>query len=155
MKKINYIFSKRFKLCKTKGRLTWSQMSDMLGITESGLLNYAKGRIPNAETLTLISDIFGVSVDWLLGQTDKIDKPDAQIPEPEEISVDEAIDRAVIAIIGNDISDEILDEMCTKIKTKIYEERDNLRQQQLLERIAESARAAPESKGEVGGVKAG
>lgn len=37
-----------------------------LGVSQAGVKNYLKGRVPGADTLVLIADLTGCSVHWLL-----------------------------------------------------------------------------------------
>ena len=52
--------------------MTQREFADSLGITAQAVINYEKhGRTPRREVLNKISDVCGVSVDWLLTGADK------------------------------------------------------------------------------------
>ena len=63
-----------------------------------------KGAVPSAPNLKKIADYFGVSTDYLLGNTDIKNPPDQQ--SPEEI--------AKVALFGGD--GEVTDEMWNEVK---------------------------------------
>ena len=44
-----------------------------LGISSGAVTSWKNGRVPNTKALNLLSEYFGVSVDYLLGRTDKPD----------------------------------------------------------------------------------
>jgi transcriptional regulator with XRE-family HTH domain len=67
------IFAKRFKKLRDEIGLTQDQMADKLGVSRPTIAGYEseeKNRVPRKETLIKIADTFGVSTDWLLGNTD-------------------------------------------------------------------------------------
>lgn len=61
------IFSNRLKELRLKRNLTQKEMAEKLNVQRSTYSWYESGRIPNMETLREIAQIFGVSVDYLLG----------------------------------------------------------------------------------------
>ncbi|MCL2698453.1 MAG: helix-turn-helix domain-containing protein [Oscillospiraceae bacterium] len=65
-------FSENLKeLRKAKG-LTQKQLGEMLGGSERGIQNYELGTSkPYHDLLIALADYFGVSVDYLVGRTDK------------------------------------------------------------------------------------
>lgn len=65
------------KLMHDKGISNNKLLTD-LGLNKSSILNWEKrGTIPSGETLQKIADYFNVSVDYLLGNTDKKEKSPA------------------------------------------------------------------------------
>ena len=59
-------FSGRFKsLCESSGK-TQKKLAELLGTSESALVNYKKDRIPEADVLLRIAKHFNVSIEWLL-----------------------------------------------------------------------------------------
>ena len=60
-------FSNRFRQLKEEADLTLKELSEKLDITVPNLSYYMNGREPNYDTLIRISDYFGVSTDWLIG----------------------------------------------------------------------------------------
>jgi transcriptional regulator with XRE-family HTH domain len=75
------VFSKRFKHLRESRGMTQDKAAEVLGISRSTIAGYEsedKNRIPREETLTKIADLFGTSIDYLLGR----DKKD-EIPKEE------------------------------------------------------------------------
>ena len=53
---------------REKKRLSQQQLADWLGLTRSSISNYENNtQTPPADTLVRLADIYGVSVDYLLG----------------------------------------------------------------------------------------
>lgn len=66
-------FSQRFKHLREKKGWTQDEVAEKLGVSRPTIAGYEseeKGRIPREETLHKIADLFGVSLDYLLGRTD-------------------------------------------------------------------------------------
>jgi len=77
-------FPQRLKLLREEAGLTQKQLADKLGVSRGTIGMYEIGqRDPDTETLQKLSDIFGVSVDYLLGKTD-IRNPSDEITEAVE-----------------------------------------------------------------------
>ncbi len=54
-------------------KLTQDQIAQKLGVSRPTIAGYEseeKNRVPRQETLNKIADIFGISIDWLMGITD-------------------------------------------------------------------------------------
>jgi transcriptional regulator with XRE-family HTH domain len=68
------IFAKRFKKLRNEILgITQDQMAEKLGVSRPTIAGYEseeKNRVPRKETLNKIAETFGVSTDWLLGNTD-------------------------------------------------------------------------------------
>lgn len=66
------IFNERLKMLRQETGKSQEQTARSLGIA---LRNYqrleADGNTPNFKTLVQIADLYDVSVDWLMGRTDK------------------------------------------------------------------------------------
>jgi transcriptional regulator with XRE-family HTH domain len=64
-------FAKRLATLRKEAGLTQKELADKLGVSRGTIGMYEIGqRDPDTETLQKLSDIFGVSVDYLLGKTD-------------------------------------------------------------------------------------
>lgn len=64
------IFAKRFKLLRDKNNWTQEYVAQKLGVRRPTIAGYEsedKGRIPRRPILNKIADLYGVSVDYLLG----------------------------------------------------------------------------------------
>ncbi|WAH38576.1 helix-turn-helix domain-containing protein [Alicyclobacillus dauci] len=79
-------FAQRFKELREK-RWTQDEAAEALGVSRSTIAGYesdTKGRIPRQDTLRKIADVFGVSVDYLLGRDDPSTKTEDDHVSPEE-----------------------------------------------------------------------
>jgi len=64
-------FPQRLKMLREEAGLTQKQLAEKLGVSRGTIGMYEIGqRDPDTETLQKLSDIFRVSVDYLLGKTD-------------------------------------------------------------------------------------
>ncbi len=89
----------RLKLLRNKNGQSQKDIAERLGITQQAYANYERGaREPDNETLSQLADLFGVSVDYLLGRTD----------EPIPQSLDEQLNGIEFALFGEvkDLTDE-------------------------------------------------
>ena len=67
-------FGKRLAECRRAKKMTQKQLGEFLGITERGVRRYEGGdREPKIDALVKLADFFGVSIDYLVGRTDKKD----------------------------------------------------------------------------------
>ena len=65
------ILSKRLKECRKEKGYTQMQVATYCDITEKAYQNYElMTREPKIEILIRIADLYGVSIDWLVGRTD-------------------------------------------------------------------------------------
>ena len=65
------IFSKRLKELRLMYGYTQSQVAAMLNIKQQSYIRYEYGTgEPNLQTLVMLSDIYNVSVDYLLGKSE-------------------------------------------------------------------------------------
>jgi Predicted transcriptional regulators len=65
------IVGERLKYLREKYKVKQNQLAKELGIHNSTLAKYESGeREPDLETLNKVTELFRVSVDWLLGRTD-------------------------------------------------------------------------------------
>lgn len=61
------MFSVKLKEIMRKNGVTQKQLAETLGVSISSIQKYCGGSVqPNAQTLFLISELFNVSLDWLL-----------------------------------------------------------------------------------------
>lgn len=73
---------KRLKMSREKTHLTQQQVADKMGISNGTLSGYERDyRDPDTDTLNKLSSLYEVSVDYLLGRTDKKENPDQNEPE--------------------------------------------------------------------------
>lgn len=65
-------FSRRLKQLRKDKHLTQVQVADRIGVTASMVSSYETDiRLPSYDVMLRIADIFGVSVDYLLGRQEK------------------------------------------------------------------------------------
>ena len=65
------ILAERLKLCRLEKGFTQSEVALRCNITEHSYQNYERmAREPKLEILMRIADLFGVSLDYLVGRTD-------------------------------------------------------------------------------------
>lgn len=65
-------FSQRLKKLRTDKHLTQAQVARRVGVTASMVSSYETDiRLPSYEVMIHLADLFGVSVDYLLGREEK------------------------------------------------------------------------------------
>ena len=75
--RISEIFAQRFKARRLELGYNQAYISDKLNMQRSTITNYEKGNImPTAGNLPEIADLLNVSVDYLLGRSDYLNKED-------------------------------------------------------------------------------
>lgn len=90
---------------------TQEQLSAFLGISRAALSHYEKNRRePDTETLTKVADIFGVSVDYLLGRTQQpkttLDDDVRRFVDHLELSDSELLEKFALTIDGRKLTPE-------------------------------------------------
>ncbi len=66
------VLAQRLKQCSEEKKLTQQEVAIYCDITEKAYQNYElMMRVPKLEILTRIADLYGVSLDYLVGRTDK------------------------------------------------------------------------------------
>lgn len=66
------MLTERLKLCRKSKNVTQKQVAEYLNMTERGYQNYELGRgEPNIENLIRLANFFNVTIDYLVGRTDK------------------------------------------------------------------------------------
>ena len=96
-------FTKYKMLCEEKG-IGVSIAAEKMGFARSATTRWRNGSTPDMKTINTIADFFGVSADYLLGNTE-IRNP-AENKSPEEI--------AKVALFGGE--KEVTDEMWNEVK---------------------------------------
>ncbi|ADP32506.1 XRE family transcriptional regulator [Bacillus atrophaeus] len=80
------MFRERLKKCRTSKGYSQQQMADFLGITRQGYGKYETGKAePDLTTLTKLSNILGVSTDFLLKGTHAQFDLDEILSDPETL----------------------------------------------------------------------
>lgn len=98
-------FAQRFKALRAERKLTQQEVADFCFLDKSTISRWEKGlNFPNQGTQSQLADLFGVSVDYLLGRTDI---RNANLSPPAETIVDMPIVGSVRAgMDGNIVSDD-------------------------------------------------
>ena len=96
-------FTNYENLCKEQ-KSTPSGIANKLGISNSTVNKWRNGAIPRGTALNSIANYFGVSIDYLLGNTEIRNSPYRQ--SPREV--------AQVALFGGDT--DVTDEMWEEIK---------------------------------------
>jgi methanogenic corrinoid protein MtbC1 len=66
------IISVNIKNLRKRDKFTQKQLSELLGVAQTTIANYENGiRVPDAEMLQKLAEVFKVSLDYLLGRGDK------------------------------------------------------------------------------------
>lgn len=91
------------QLCKEHG-LGKTTAAQKIDVSKSTASDWGKGNKPSMDTIIKLADLFGVSTDYLLGNTDIKNPPEQQ--SPEEV--------AKVALFGGD--SEVTEEMWQEVK---------------------------------------
>ncbi|MGP0576015.1 helix-turn-helix domain-containing protein [Paenibacillus peoriae] len=91
--------------------LKQEELAQSLGITRAALSHYEKNRRkPDFEILTKLADIFGVTIDYLVGRTShpavKLDSDVREFVDQLELSDEDILQRFNLTIDGRTLSEE-------------------------------------------------
>ena len=81
-------YDRLVELCKNENKKITPVIRE-LGLSTGGIARWRNGSIPDGNTLYKIADYFNVSVDYLLGKTDKKEKPSAKSEEQNAVFLDD------------------------------------------------------------------
>lgn len=65
------MFSERIRLLRKEQNLTQSEVASKIGLSARGYQDLELGATPRGDTLLAIAEFYHVSMDWLMGRTDK------------------------------------------------------------------------------------
>lgn len=72
MEVVTLDFSEKLKALRKKHGHTQSTLAHLLNVSQNAIYNWENGkREPNLDTILKIADIYGVSIDYLMGMSDK------------------------------------------------------------------------------------
>lgn len=76
----NLLVAERIKACRKMCEYSQEELAEKLGMKRTNIANYEAGRvIPPGNVVVLMSEIFGVSTDYILGLSDSLnDKTDVK-----------------------------------------------------------------------------
>lgn len=97
----------RIKIARQKKGISQKDLADLLGLTQQAVSYYEKGsRIPDEQTLSIISDILNVPTEYLTGETDDPEGwdlwEDATGYTPEQIKKEIKRMKSANHIVGDD-----------------------------------------------------
>ncbi|MFJ7407158.1 MULTISPECIES: helix-turn-helix domain-containing protein [unclassified Lysinibacillus] len=80
----NLLVAERVKICRKNSGYSQEELANLLGMKRTNIANYEAGRIiPPGNIIVAMSDIFGVSTDYLLGLSesfnDKVDSEELKV----------------------------------------------------------------------------
>lgn len=95
---MNNAFGKRLKILRKEHHITQLQLTERMEQTESNIRKYKLGKAsPRIPGLVVLSEMFGVSTDFLLGLSDmrdgnRTDEPEAPVQKSiQDFSTDELL----------------------------------------------------------------
>ena len=65
------MFSDRIRLLRDERHLTQAQAAQAVGLSARGYQDLELGATPRGDTLVSIAEFYHVSIDWLMGRTDR------------------------------------------------------------------------------------
>ena len=65
------MFSDRIRMLRKERGLTQAQVAKEVKLSARGYQDLELGAIPKGDTLVSIAEFYDVSIDWLMGRTDK------------------------------------------------------------------------------------
>ena len=65
------MFSERIRILRKEAKLTQVQAARNVGLSPRGYQDLEWARLQGGDTLLSIADFYGVSIDWLMGRTDR------------------------------------------------------------------------------------
>lgn len=65
------MFSERIRILRNEKHLTQAAVAANIGLSTRGYQDLELGATPRGDTLLTIADFYDVSIDWLMGRTDK------------------------------------------------------------------------------------
>ena len=64
------MFSERIRMLRGEKHLTQAEVAREVGLSARGYQDLELGATPRGDTLLAIAEVYGVSIDWLMGRTD-------------------------------------------------------------------------------------
>lgn len=80
------MFWKNFLSLCVNNNVSPNAVAKELGIASGSVTKWKNGSVPHNTTLLKIAEYFGVTVEYLLGETDKKEKPSEQTEDDELVS---------------------------------------------------------------------
>ncbi len=117
-------FKERFKALRISQGIRQVDIANHLGITPQAVSNYASGREPDYDTLMSLAELFGVSVDYLIGATNSRNEQTEDFCNKTGLS-DEAVDTLIAITEGYPhdecrISEVLSNIICSPVFSILY-----------------------------------
>ena len=107
---VSKIFAHRLKQLRNIAELNQTQLAESLGISRGSVSYYENcERIPDIEILDRVSDFFNVSLDFLLGYSDNINKDYAEVGTLTGLS-DKAVDILINEGVNTDLLSNVIED---------------------------------------------
>ena len=65
------MFSEKIRLLRKERKLTQAQVAQEVGLSMRGYQDLELGVMPRSDKLLAIAEFYQVSIDWLMGRTDR------------------------------------------------------------------------------------
>ncbi|WP_419154259.1 helix-turn-helix domain-containing protein [Weissella viridescens] len=100
-------FERTRDLAKQRG-MNLKQVAQKASLSENALYRYNQGINPKYPTVKAVADVLGVSVDYLLGNTDEMHPTDKNPQDMNSVELEEALrgEGASLRFEGKELSDE-------------------------------------------------
>lgn len=104
-------YGNRIALLREKNALTQEELSSKLGISRASLSHYETSRRePDYDTINKIASFFNVSIDYLLGRTNKsdsvLDQDVRDFVDNLELSDDKILEKFALTVDGSKLTTE-------------------------------------------------
>ena len=102
-------YGQRISYLRESHKLTQTELARRLGITRASLSHYETGRrVPDFDTLAKMADLFGVSVDYIIGRTEQpVASPEIrEFDKHLELSDEQILKKYTFTIDGRELSPE-------------------------------------------------
>lgn len=102
---VKEIFAERFTLLRNVYKHTYKDLGNVLGLNANTITEWAvsKRNFPSPDKLILIANLYGISMDWLLGRTNHIYDNDVLLAIEEKDTL--SILRQIYQILPEDYED--------------------------------------------------
>lgn len=105
-------FSERLELLRKSKNMSQKELADILNIDRTSIVHYENSnndRIPRPDTLFKIADFFEVSIDYLLGRTDRWTVTLSEDSNEEYLSLIELQQNYQLTVDDEPVSEEELE----------------------------------------------
>jgi len=112
------------RIKRLRGKLTQKEFADSLGVTSQAVINYeCHGRIPSRSILNKISNVYSVSVDWILyGQSAAVGLPEKMADKSAVFDFNKNQHTEIIRKIKNGTADVSAILQLTKQNGELHQE---------------------------------